>query len=535
MTISPLPLPSDPDKLRFLFKNDLLLFARYGLGYDLVAEAEHRDLCDFIMGPRMRMTMILCSRDTLKTTIMLSYVLWRLIARGETNLRFMLYGKTADQARGRLSGVKDKITTAPMINLLYGDLNGSRKNYVWNNDEINLASRTDFSAKEPNVFISGVDTEKTGSHLDVLICDDVVTPLNSQTAEQTAVISSRFKALSPLVSERRGGIAPEVFWVDTPFSDCDFTAELKKSFKDRMSYFERPAYLPISLDIEGIATEDEFLKKGGRLLFPNSLPFKRLKHERTLMQSQFFSQYLLNPFNSADRLLKTERIKYINTKDVPAFNLRTFVITDPAGDVTKGVAGSGNSATAIVVMSISPEGDVYLRDGEVGGFSAADTMGKIFRFCAIYNPSCVGVEKTGIGSLGSQLRVEFQKMSKWVVVEDLLPRGRSKHSRVSGLDAVIALGKFYVVNDLPCLAEFREQAESWSMSGSKSAKTDCIDAVAYINDLIATYRLPHAVDSKPKDDLSRLDLVSQGIWRGVRKEADDREALRYSPVDWIEE
>ncbi len=73
----------------------------------------------------------------------------------------------------------------------------------WTTEFIDVAQRSKF-LKDPTISTAGIDTGKTGSHCDIMVFDDLITPETVNTSEQMAKITSSYRDCLPLLDP--GGV-----------------------------------------------------------------------------------------------------------------------------------------------------------------------------------------------------------------------------------------------------------------------------------------------------------------------------------------
>lgn len=491
-------------KLKQLGMEDLLFFGKNIMGYSLLNEEEHRELADFLMSPRKQFSVVAAPRDTLKTTLCsIVYPTWRM-ARGETGLRVMLDSETRSNAQARLRNIQDKMIGQWQMRTCFGDWNGKSKGLTWNDEEFNIAQRTDFSAKECNFEASGIDVVRNSRHYNLIIPDDLHSEKNSQTKDQIQNVVEHIRCLFPLLEE--GG---EMLFVCTFWDDNDAIRQIMEMMKDEVSIFIRSAY-----------------KEDGSVRYPNRLPENRLKSARKLMGNYLYScQFLLDPVPKDSATFREENILSIPRHKVPR-SLRKFVLVDPAGDPTATTEAKKDSDNyAMGAIAVSPTGNIYLLDAVLGVMTPTEANENMIRLMLAYNPHVSGIEKTGLGNMKHYVSEEMRKRGKFALIDDLMPGGRSKYQRISALEPVVKLRKFYIVDDCP----FRDEIVNEFVRFPKAKKDDATDMIAYIMDMITKYGTS-IVESETDDQeemdarLSGLDDRSRTYWEkfhGAEKKKRD--------------
>lgn len=489
-----------------------------------IHESEHKEICDqfeqFYFSDE-KIFILSCSRDTLKTSISLFFVLWVLMR--DPNSRILLDARVNDQSKKRISNLQDIIESKRLFSLCFPNLRNP--DLTWNTNEFDIATRTKWDAKEHSVESSSTESEKVGMHCNILILDDLVSNLN-KLKEATEPIISHIKGMCPLLSEIEGDQG-KIIWISTPFSDCDATVWINdivdhSDIKHRK--FAKAAYTPSEIDIYNYKTEKDFVADGGKLLFPKSLPFKKLKFDRVVMGvSDFCAQFLLTLLPSEDALFKTDRIRTISMSQTPQ-NVRFYVTIDQSGDPTQQTSPTKRDSdrTAIVVTAIDSLGKIYVVDGACGRFTETETVEFVFMFCQNYKREqypLVCPEKIGMNALAANIRSTFRQRGIFIPVQEMLHKGRSKFSRIAELEVPIEMGEVFIIDTCPLKEALIYELKRFSRGGGMPKYDDISDALAWVMPLKAQYGMP-MIDGSEQDTLlmEAVDGDSRNFqfWRGQR-------------------
>lgn len=497
-----------------LGRADLLFFMRNILGYDWVNEIEHRELCDFLMGDavrggkkRKKFSVVAAPRDTLKSTICSQgYPLWRMV-RGDVDLRVLLDGENRDLSQARLSGIQHKLETSLMFGKCYGDWNGRKEGYKWNEEEATVSVRKSTSIREASFETSGVDVVKNSRHYDIIIPDDCHSDKNSRARDQIQKVIDHYKVLQPML-EPNG----EFLIVCTWWDDKDANRWFIEMMGADVSVFLRTCYLD---------------SKRTKPRYPVRLPIATLALKKKIMGPRLFGlQYLLECISEDDALFREEDLQLAPAKEIPK-NLRRYLLVDPAGDPTAiNSARRDSDNWAIAVVAVSPTGMLYLLDLALGLFNPTEGVEEIIKMIVAYNPHVVGIEKSGLGNTAFFVREKLRQMGRLAIVEDLKPSGRSKVERVSGLEPYVRMRRFKISSDCPFREEVIEEFVKFTRYGSKAKHDDAIDACAYALDMIQKYGV--AVDDSVRnqelgraEDLMYLNPSSKKHWEAYHKKASE--------------
>jgi hypothetical protein len=481
----------------------------------LISDREHKPLCDFLQGPRATTSFIVTPRDTLKTTIVGYYVLWRSL-KNNCDFRALLSSRVMAQTEVRLDNIKKSIVHGERLREVFGELNGATVGYVWNNEEIDFAQRKSFSAKEHNIETTAEGGDKTGFHYNIFIDDDFVTLANAFSIGAMRKTMLYIAGTGPLLSERAGERSERLL-INTPYANGDALEQLLDIYKDNCSIYRRRAYEPDGLDIIGMSEED-FVKAGGVLNYPICLPYKKLYEERISMKksvSLFFSQYQLKALAAEDLIFNYKKVleEVVKASDVPS-GVRIYELIDPAGDPGARTGQRIDSDyTAIAMIGVlrlrkeDPYPHVFIIGLRCKVESPTLVVRAIVDMALRYNPSLIGIESTGLATTKHYVELELAAVNKLVKIIPLKPGGRSKEHRIMALEPLISLGYFHVVDSIDAYDELMSQIRLFTKDGVQAGHDDAIDAVSYIVDVLAEFGAPLQLEA-PVIELSPVGLDS---------------------------
>jgi len=491
-----------------------------------VNEVEHLAVCDFVQRfeeqEGVNIGIIQTPRDTLKTTICsVLFPLWCLCRN--PNRLFMLDGRVHDQSKKRLAGIQAIIETNDRFTACFPGM--KKDDLAWNAKEMTVGTRTDFSAKEPSIVTGGMDVEHTGMHMGMLVIDDAIGPLNSQTQDQTRAVIHHIRARSPLLTSANRPKEGKILAVNTPWAENDGWAWLKALPLPKM-VFSTQAFDPVDLNFGKMETEAQFLAAGGHLNYPISLPFKKLYFQFRLMGAAlFYANYQCVLLPGEDALFDTKKI-WTPVRSLVPPDLRVFVVCDPAGDPTVvGGAKKDGDNVAVAAVGVSSKGDVWVLDAMVGRFTVDETIQNIVALSIKHPPYVVGAESTGLINL-QHLRDAFSRAGKSFPVEAIRPRGRSKFSRISALRPFIQNGMFYVVDDMKEKEQLFYEMSRVTRGGGMPDKIDLTDAISMALDLVNTYGAPmrDEVVKAPEEVRPRREIE---YWEAVDGEREREEEFTW--------
>jgi hypothetical protein len=439
----------------------------------------------------------------------------------------LIAGAVHEQAMERLAQIKKLILNKELFNLCFPDL-FSLSNLA-NEKALSVNRDAAGDEKEASIVTSGLGGEKTGSHVNLSILDDLVSDLTS-TKVGTEEVVSYFKKMMPLLdgsSEKGSG---KIFVVGTPWAEDDGYRWLVNTLEDakiEYKYFTETAYTPVDMILTQYKDFDAFTSAGGALNYPTILPFSKLKLNAPLMGSTlFFSQYQMTVLPGEDGLFTMSQVKWVDRGSVPKEG-RVYILCDPAGDPTEDNAPAKRDSdfVAIVVVRLTSDA-IYLIDGISERLTHTQAIEFMLAWFRLYKATLIGVEKTGLGTLGNQMRVEMRRLGMFAPVQDMKPKQKSKFSRVSDLSPFVELGMLRLVKGEPVcdvlyhqMSMVRRRMVSKSSIGPKY--DDVVDALAWITELMVSYGVPDDAGTseamKIRESLGE-DVRSSDYWVGAQRQ-----------------
>lgn len=153
----------------------------------------HDDLVKTVDSPGDRKLILLPRGHQKSVTVSVAWVVQQILK--DPNIRIMIVSSTWKLSKDLLHQIKSVLTQTALKDI-FGDFSTNQTR--WTTEFIDVAQRTRHS-KDPTISTAGIDTGKTGSHVDLLIFDDVVDPQNSATPEQINKTIDAYKDCLPLL------------------------------------------------------------------------------------------------------------------------------------------------------------------------------------------------------------------------------------------------------------------------------------------------------------------------------------------------
>lgn len=166
-------------------KQSLFFFAKNILGFKDVNERTHGEIIEVLQSSSKR-KLVCVPRGSLKSSIScVAYPLYLLL--NNPNLRILIDSELHTNSATFIREIKAHMKSK-MFNYLFGNLEGD----VWTQSELIINTRTK-RLKEASVSAGGIGTTKVGQHFDVIICDDLNSPNNSNSIENANKVIDHYK------------------------------------------------------------------------------------------------------------------------------------------------------------------------------------------------------------------------------------------------------------------------------------------------------------------------------------------------------
>lgn len=370
---------------------DLYFFCKYILNYQDVVEQPHAGMCEFISDPWKR-KLELEPRNSFKSTVCtIGYSVWRIIKN--PNIRILINSQDATNAQKFLAEIKGHFESNEELISLYGNYVGP----TWTGKEIVVSKRTKHR-KEPTIMTGGVETPRTGMHVDLLINDDLQDEHNTSSAEQIEKVIKFWRLQSSILEP---GDEAEQIDIGTRWAVGDLFDHIITEERER-----RKKGLP--KQYKARIKNAETSGPGKTLYFPTRLTEKFLETQRAILGSALYAcQYKNNPVDQSATKFKKSWMKFYGP--YPDRNLVISAVVDPA------ISEKDDSCdTAFTVVGVNDRGYWHI----IEAIFMKDTPDKIvdmmFHLQELHNLNLFGIET-----------VAFQKALKYWVWERMRQTGKA--------------------------------------------------------------------------------------------------------------
>jgi len=288
---------------------DFFTFAKYSGMCPDIDEESYKPICDFLESrlpntptiaewrlrtgriseiPEIwfkRYGMFRTPRLTYKTSLISALCLYAYLL--DHSIRIMLGRATTKMAEETLRGITTHIEQNELLTASFGKL---RSHFVtWTTEEI-VSSKRDAGIREPTIGTTGLNTSKTGAHLDLVILDDLVHELNFESPDQMETARRLVSSFTPVMMGWGS-----ILVVGTNWGDNDLYAWIEdeddKKVQDELAKGKHAERVWDRFVLG--AYKDEAT---GELNFPKVLPEAKIEEYRRdpLVDSKMFAAWILN-------------------------------------------------------------------------------------------------------------------------------------------------------------------------------------------------------------------------------------------------
>lgn len=502
-TASPQPTttltPDQIDALRKRAQTDLLFLGREILGYSAMVDRVHGKMCELFLKKdpnvpheqldTVKTRLLLAPRGSFKSCTDMADTVQLIL--NYPNIRILMVSGTQALAERILSEIKQHFQTNEKLRALFPEHCPPPDTQFGTADSFTTPARNRIY-REPTVSISTVGSVKAGSHYNHIKIDDMVTELNSLTADQRQKVIDFYDGLIPLLEpdgyidligtryhqfdlygkllERDAAVRRRV---ERGEAEEDESSDLKTCI---MSAWTIKPGREISRDDNGapILTKDDV-----ELLFAERLKWRFLYKQYRDNPTAFSFQYLNDPTVVSvaerpftDQLIESHSIPHTQMPHPGA--CRDFILWDLAG---VNIARDTIDYSVGVVGRLDPNGRLFIIDMVRGRWTATQLASQIVTLAKNYPTApFTWIEDaqgaryleptvTGIASLsGISVRID------WVPV----PRfGGAKRYRIDALAQYLRADKLWFAGWLPNLDILKSE-----LLDKNPTHDDCSDAIA---------------------------------------------------------
>lgn len=179
-------------------KTDLRFLVTEILNLKRWDDSLHGELVKVLEAPGDRKLVLLPRGHQKSTIVSVAWVIQQILK--DPNIRVQIISATWKLSKDLLHQIK-RILEDSDLKDLFGPF--MTRKTRWSTEYIDVAQSTR-RTKDPTISTGGINTGKTGSHCDLMVLDDVVSPENTTTPELVRKTIDSYKDLLPLIDP--GGI-----------------------------------------------------------------------------------------------------------------------------------------------------------------------------------------------------------------------------------------------------------------------------------------------------------------------------------------
>lgn len=199
--------------LQLTYQQSLYRTAKYLCGYHDINENTHAQVIYVLQSPLKR-KLVVMPRGTFKTSLcVVAFAIWNVIRN--PNIRILIDSELWTLSRNSLREIKAHINGEPFQEAFPG-----WRLVLNNQDEITINQRTKI-LKEPTITASGIGAGKTGQHYDLIIFDDLNSPLNSLKPENAEKVINHYRYYTSILEP--GGV---ISGSGTRYSEMDLIGHI---------------------------------------------------------------------------------------------------------------------------------------------------------------------------------------------------------------------------------------------------------------------------------------------------------------------
>lgn len=468
------------EQVKTACKNSLHFLCTQILGYK-DWDGVHDDIERFINRKSLR-KLLLVPRGHLKTAIVTKGFAIQSLLR-DPDIRILIANQVWDKSREMLYEIKQLLTEKTDLPKLFGSFVSER----WREDDIVIRQRRKALAA-PTVGTSGVEAELTSSHYDIIILDDLQGEKNFQTPEQREKVKRYYRSMIDLIEP--GGL---IVVIGTRWHLDDVYQYIIDNESD---------YYDISV---------RRVIENGKIIFPKKFNkhFNKqnkswesvsyhcedyLDYLKKRPSEEFSSQYMNDPIDSENQIIKKEYFKYYERRPERLFVSMTI---DPA-------ISEKQSADyfAINVSGMDENYKIYVLDTLKGHWKVAESIDNIFSMYEKWHPSAVGLETVAYQkALKSWLEEKMRERGVYFPITELRRNtNESKEFRIKALEPFYRDGLVFH-------APWMKSLETELLQFPKGKHDDEIDALASQLDLLVP------------GDSQAAEGIPAGSWEAAFQEA----------------
>lgn len=515
---------------RELCKRDLFYLTTEVLGYKQLSESLHRPLCMVVqavnpiieakpeakartkfpfnlalipahmrefyyLDSSSKTRLFMMFRSSFKSTIItIAHTIQLMLL--EPNIRILIAShKKQGGSEEFLRSIKHHFTRNEAFRSLFPDYcpqANSQGTIDWGTmEKVTLPNRTK-GFPEATIETTGVTTDVTGRHYDVIKADDLVTR-ESVTNESMLEKTEEYNALLRfLFDQPEWGVLD---YIGTPYHFADLYAKLREQASITK------VIVPI-IDAAGQSTFPERFSDEG---------IATLKQDPSMTSAVYSAQYLLNPIAADEQVFRPEWFKHPDFYyDRLPENLNHYIFVDPASTQRK-----TSDYTAIMHIGISEKNHIYVIDMLRDKLLDADRVRTVFKVAQKYGIQKVHYETIGFQSTDAyNIRRHGVETSYYMSVEEIKGSKASKEDRIRGLQYLFESAAIHFPRSYNYFSKFHQREVDMLDAFRKEAfmfpkceHDDMLDCLSFVLG-IRTHSASKVKVEQPDDEFNRVRALA---------------------------
>lgn len=477
------------DAFRERCLNDPWFLFFHVLGYKDIDNSLHRDMVTRWQRRKHRlMTMWQVPRSHLKTSLWtIGFTIWELLH--DPNMRILIVSGKYEMAEDILADVRSHFDSNPVFRWLFPeyclDLAKQKEEYRsqarycnWTGHRIDLPCGSRINKKEGNIEVLAGESAKPGKHYDLLLYDDLVNEENVATRHYRGKIWTWFLNSYQLRDRPKGEGASRIRVIGTRWHYDDIYGRIEEQ---EMRYREETGRKKWLLYRRSIV--EPALTGGQRILgrdnvvslWPERYTKQTIEDLKVNVGPFIFAhQFMNDPVSSEDQIFNLEDIQLVSEFEIPQ-----RVVNYAAVDLCE-EAEKGGDYFVVTVASFDSDGNMWVRTITRGRILPFEALELIISICELWDVQAIGIEEVGFQkSIKKFYDAEARRQGYHIPWKPMKRAGRTKLSRILGLEPMVASRRFFVDEDCPNLAELINEMTQITLA-QMPAHDDILDTLSDI-------------------------------------------------------
>lgn len=492
--------------LRAKCKKSLWFFGYHALEFHDIDTDLHHDMCERWQARRSALfSLWQVPRGHLKTSLWTEAgALWELI--NDPHQRICIVSAKLEVAQDILANIKNYVETRPIFRWLFPeycvDLVPKKlaKRCFWGKERLDFPCSKYAGRKEGNIECMAVEASMVSMHYDLIIYDDIVNDLNSQTKPYRDKIWAWYKNSLQLLHDPS---VSRVRVIGTRWNFDDLYCRLEKQELKRRQRVEalgkkvvpflwlyRRAVVERAPHGEGmtIINKQNVLPVWPQRFTPATI--EQLRHDRG---SYIFScQYMNDPLPDENTIFKRTHIKSVEFFDIPE-NVVNFLAVDMAAE-----DNPESDYTSLVVASFDVQGRMYVREIINDRLLPDKTLQLIAHLSEKWGVKRAAIETQCFQKIVYKDYREKAARYGWNIPWVEMKRGNTmKAKRFLALQPRVERGDFLYEDGIQNVEDMIDQMVTYSLT-HKPAYDDILDCLADLEALF--YAAPDQVQEEQPND-----------------------------------